>query len=96
MERGAALCHTEDILGNSRVSLLHFVRVTEKNSSSTMAFPPLCLRETLKTVARNWPTEGLKEGNPIPQQSRQGSLVNGSSSGRLHSQFRSINLSLSF
>jgi hypothetical protein len=42
------------------------------------------------------PTEGLKEGNPIPQWSGQGSLVNGSSSGRLHSQFRSINLSLSF
>ena len=41
------------------------------------------------------PTEGLKEGNPIPQWSGQGSLVNGSSSGRLHSQFRSINLSLS-
>ena len=35
--------------------LLHFLRVTEKNSSSTMAFPPLCLSETLKTVARNWP-----------------------------------------
>ena len=41
------------------------------------------------------PREGLKEGNPIPQWSRQGSLVDGSGGGRVHSQLRSINLSLS-
>ena len=32
-----------------------FCQSHRKHLSSTMAFPPLCLRETFKTIARNWP-----------------------------------------
>ena len=96
MEMGEALDYTEDILEKSRVSLLHFVSHRKKlvlhNGISTTVTEG-DLQNNSKKLA---PTEGLKEGNPIPQRSRQVSLVDGSSSGQVHSQFRLINLSLSF